>query len=86
MFKKKKMIITLNRDGTVVTKEIFTRIHSALGILKKLKRQARYGDPNARILTLEGVITLVIHTPHLDLVTVHPADPLVKNNTLKIEK
>ena len=43
MFKKKKMIITLDRNGVVVKKEKIT-FRSPLSILKTLKRQARHTD------------------------------------------
>ena len=87
MFKKQKMIITMKREttkqtkGTVVEKEVWT-FRSSYGLLEKLKKEAICTDKCARIMELNGYLTLVIHKPYLDLVTGHPADSTVRDYTL----
>jgi hypothetical protein len=86
MFKKQKMIITMKREttkqtkGTLVEKEVWT-YRSSYGLLKKLKKEAKCTDEYARIMELNGFLTLVIHKPYLDIVTVHPADSTVRDYT-----
>ena len=77
MFKKQKMIITLKRKATKQTKEVIVKkevwTHRlSYGLLKELKREAQRTDVYTRIIELDGRLTLIIHQPYLDLVTVHP--------------
>lgn len=74
MLRRRKMIISLERDGIVSSKEIQT-FRSCAGMLKHLRIQAQQTDPGARIMELDDVPTLVCHrkgTP--DKITVHLLD------------
>ncbi len=60
MLRRHKMIIQIERSGHESSREVRS-FRSCLGMLKKLKRQAKRTDPLARIMVLNGVPTLVVH-------------------------
>jgi len=57
--KKRLVNVRIEKDGAVVTKTMQTR-RSNESLLKKLKRDS---EPTARIMTLNGIMTLVTHFP-----------------------
>lgn len=70
MFRRKRMIVSLDRNGVVVNKEVRT-FRSCVGMLKHLKKQAKQTDPYVRIMELKGMLTLVYHGAEgMDLITV----------------
>jgi hypothetical protein len=75
MLKRRKMIISLERDGIVSSSKEIRSFRSCSNMLKHLKKQAQQTDPWARIMDLDGVPTLVHHrigTP--DKITVRLLD------------
>jgi hypothetical protein len=60
MLRRHKMIISLERDGIVSSKEVRTFL-SCSGMLKHLRKQAKQTDPWAKIMELDDVPTLVCH-------------------------
>lgn len=61
----REVVIKIEKNGAIATKTMKT-LRSNEGLLKKLKKQA---EPTSRIMTLNGVLTLVCHSP-LALITV----------------
>ena len=61
MLKRRKMIISLERDGIVSSSKEIQSFRSCSSMLKHLKKQAQQTDPWARIMELDDVPTLVCH-------------------------
>lgn len=61
----REVTVKIEKNGAIATRTMRT-FRSNVGLLKSLQKQA---EPTSRIMTLNGVMTLVCHSP-LAMITV----------------